>query len=161
MTTKLYVAYGSNLNLEGMWRRCPNAEPVGKATLSGYRLWFRSVADVVRIKGAKVPVGIWRITSECEEALDVYEGVAGGLYRKETVRFRDGREALIYRMNRRGIMPPTSGYLETIRQGYDDFKLDHTYLQAALEHSLDRKNPTAFNRWHHARRRAREEPRTE
>lgn len=37
--TKLYIAYGSNLNLEQMRRRCPTAELVGKTVLRGWRLW--------------------------------------------------------------------------------------------------------------------------
>ena len=37
----LYFAYGSNLNLDQMARRCPDAEPVGRVRLDGYRLAFR------------------------------------------------------------------------------------------------------------------------
>jgi len=43
MNTKdrLYIAYGSNLNLEQMKRRCPTAEVVGAVELKNWRLWFR------------------------------------------------------------------------------------------------------------------------
>ena len=37
---KYYLAYGSNLNLEQMSRRCPTARVVGKAQLENYRLAF-------------------------------------------------------------------------------------------------------------------------
>ena len=38
---KYYIAYGSNLNLEQMARRCPTAKVVGSTTLKNYRLMFR------------------------------------------------------------------------------------------------------------------------
>ena len=44
---RLYIAYGSNLNLEQMKRRCPTAEVVGTAELRNWRLWFRDRKSVV------------------------------------------------------------------------------------------------------------------
>ena len=41
MKTKLYLAYGSNLNLGQMAHRCPDSKVAGKAELPGYRLLFR------------------------------------------------------------------------------------------------------------------------
>ena len=38
---KYYIAYGSNLNLEQMARRCPTAKMIGSTTLKNYRLMFR------------------------------------------------------------------------------------------------------------------------
>jgi gamma-glutamylcyclotransferase (GGCT)/AIG2-like uncharacterized protein YtfP len=152
----LYFAYGSNLNVAAMGRRCPQAKKVGKLILPNAKLVFRGVADCIYAKGSSCPGGLWRITPECEEELDHYEGVAGGLYKKVylTVRLKPGREpeqVLVYVMNRTGIMPPWESYLDTIAQGYLDFKLD-TYLwrlDEALEHSYDQKNKTAHlhNRW--------------
>ena len=73
MNTKcrLYIAYGSNLNLEQMKHRCPTAEVVGTAELKNWRLWFRggnhsAVATIERERGFKVPVLIWRIQPEDE-----------------------------------------------------------------------------------------------
>lgn len=58
---RLYIAYGSNLNLEQMKHRCPTAEVVGKSTLRGWRLRFRggahsAVATIERGKDFSVPV---------------------------------------------------------------------------------------------------------
>ena len=133
--TRLYVAYGSNLAFDQMSKRCPKAEPVGTTELRDTRLVFRSVADVERKEGYSVPVGIWLITPECEEALDRYEGVAGGLYRKVSVAFDDGQKALMYVMNDRGILPPSEYYLNVIRRGYKDFGLDPAPLKAAVAHA--------------------------
>ena len=38
---KLYMAYGSNLNLYQMAYRCPTAQVAGKAVLKDYELLFR------------------------------------------------------------------------------------------------------------------------
>ena len=69
---RLYLAYGSNLNLEQMSRRCPTAEVVGTTILNNWRLMFRGVATVERCKGGKVPVLVWNIQPKDEAALDIY-----------------------------------------------------------------------------------------
>ena len=81
MKRKFYIAYGSNLNIEQMAERCPTARVVGTTVLVDYQLVFRRVATIVPRPGAKVPVAIWEIDEECEEALDIYEGYSR-LYRK-------------------------------------------------------------------------------
>ena len=111
MNTKcrLYIAYGSNLNLEQMKRRCPTAEVVGTAELKNWRLRFRggshsAVATIEREQGFTVPVLIWRIQPEDEVALNRYEGFPF-LYRKETLRLTvNGKRvrAMVYIMNETG-----------------------------------------------------------
>ena len=46
--TKLYLAYGSNLNKRQMASRCPTARPVGSAMIYGWELCFRGVADIIK-----------------------------------------------------------------------------------------------------------------
>ena len=41
MADKLYFAYGSNINLEQMDYRCPDATVVGPVVLENYELLFR------------------------------------------------------------------------------------------------------------------------
>ncbi len=141
----LYFSYGSNLNLDRMFDRCPNAEPIGPATLKDYRLLFRGVADIEPSKGHEVVGALWEITDECEAALDVYEGYNArvplrGMYRKEFVKVRghDGkfRRALVYVMNRGRISPPQTYYLEVIAEGYRDFALPKKALLAAVTQTL-------------------------
>ena len=80
---KYYLAYGSNLNMEQMARRCPGAEPIGAALLPNSELVFRRGFLTIEPKqGSSVPVGIWRISDENEKALDRYEGFPK-FYRKE------------------------------------------------------------------------------
>ena len=49
---KIYLAYGSNLNLAQMKKRCPEAKVIGKANLRDYQLLFRGAG-----KGADATEG--------------------------------------------------------------------------------------------------------
>lgn len=44
---RLYIAYGSNINLEQMAHRCPNSKVVSTEMMKGYELEFRGVATIV------------------------------------------------------------------------------------------------------------------
>ena len=41
----IYIAYGANLNKRNMATRSPDAVPVGKTNLLGYKLIFNNVAS--------------------------------------------------------------------------------------------------------------------
>ena len=41
MKTKMYIAYGSNMDLEQMQSRCPDAELLGTGRLENWRLMFK------------------------------------------------------------------------------------------------------------------------
>ena len=75
---RFYIAYGSNLNLEQMARRCPTARVVKASFLHNHRLMFRgkstAAATVEEHRGNKVPVLIWQLQPSDERALDAYEG---------------------------------------------------------------------------------------
>lgn len=65
MSERLYFAYGSNINLNQMARRCPGAEVIGPATLNGYRLAFRAqsgVATIIPAPTKQVKGLLWRLT---------------------------------------------------------------------------------------------------
>ena len=133
--TKLYMAYGSNLNLRQMGFRCPTAKVYGTGQLQDYRLIFNRVATIVPEKDSMVPVAVWEIDAECEKALDRYEGFPH-LYRKEYLKVTvDGKEieAMVYIMNTgRPQLPPRS-YYETIKEGYHDVGLDTVHLDTAVQ----------------------------
>lgn len=150
MSVMLYFAYGSNLSIAAMSRRCPDAVAVSRFTLNDARLVFRGVADVIYQPGSKCIGGLWSITPACERALDRYEGVGSGMYRKEfvPVAMADGTESemLYYAMNSTGIFPPSQGYLDVIRQGYRDFKLPMKHLRLAVAASYEEKAPSHVER---------------
>lgn len=141
---RLYIAYGSNLNLEQMKHRCPTAEVVGKSILDGWRLRFRggahsAVATIEQNKDFSVPVLVWRIQPGDELALDRYEGFPF-LYRKEMLRLTvDGKQvrAMVYIMNEAGhpYGTPSVGYYDTIFQGYQSAGFDAEILRQAAQDS--------------------------
>ena len=138
---KIYLAYGSNLNLPQMAQRCPYAIVIGRTTLEGYELLFRgdnnsAVATVEPKKGGSVPVLLWEITPRDEESLDRYEGFPK-LYRKETVTVRfNGKPvgAMIYIMNDGWPLGlPGIAYTNTIVEGYKAAGFDLAALRAAVQ----------------------------
>ena len=86
---KYYFAYGSNMNHEHMKMRCPKSKYLGPFELPGYKLVFRSVADVQQSKGDSVLGALFEITDECERSLDRYEGYPN-LYTKRYLHRRLG-----------------------------------------------------------------------
>lgn len=135
---RLYIAYGSNINLEQMANRCPNSKVIGKEMLKGYELEFRGVATIVPNDKSEVPILIWEIDGRDEHSLDRYEGFPN-LYRKELFEIEvDGekKECMAYLMNKGQISPPTSYYYSVINQGYEANGMDKSYLRAALERSV-------------------------
>ena len=59
---KLYVSYGSNLNMAQMRGRCPESEFVGTGVVENYELQFKGSlhgahATIAPKDGASVPVG--------------------------------------------------------------------------------------------------------
>ena len=71
---QLYIAYGSNINLEQMAFRCPHSKVVGTSEIKDYELEFRGVATIVPNKGATVPVLIWELDERDLPILNRYEG---------------------------------------------------------------------------------------
>ena len=72
----LYFAYGSNLNLFQMKRRCKDSIFLKKINLKDFRLTFRSkyrAADIEPKKNSIVPGGLFEISKSDEKKLDVYE----------------------------------------------------------------------------------------
>lgn len=147
MKNKFYIAYGSNLNVQQMARRCPTASPVGTGVLEGWRLEFRGSGSgayltIVPFDGGRVPVGIWRISELDERSLDRYEGFPA-FYHKQTldvemvdllsVYARRRVSAIVYIM-REDAAPgvPDPFYVRICREGCAHFGLDESELYAAL-----------------------------
>ncbi len=146
---KYYLAYGSNLNLEQMMYRCPDARPIGTSEIQNYELLFKgsktgSYLTIERENGAHVPVVVWEITERDERALDRYEGFPDFYYKVPMalpVRLlRTGKtkqmETFVYIMHEnRSLGVPTDYYLETCLEGYRVFGFDERLLAQAYEKS--------------------------
>lgn len=142
--SKLYIAYGSNLNLEQMKHRCPTAEIVGTAELNGWKMTFRGngggVATIERDEDSSVPVLVWRISPQDERALDIYEG-APRFYRKETLPVDvngENAEAMVYIMNDgHPLCRPSKIYYHAILEGYRSAGFDERILDSFVKHNGD------------------------
>lgn len=126
----IYAAYGSNMNLKQMARRCPSARVLGVGELENYKLTFRGkrrgVANIEKCEGTSIPVVLWNITKKCEKVLNWYEGFPR-LYVKEQIQIKlrnETIEAMVYVMTDEYCnIPnkPSPYYIETIEQGYADY----------------------------------------
>jgi hypothetical protein len=139
MKSTLYIAYGSNLDVGQMARRCPTATVLDTGILRNYRLLFcghphSAFATVEPCQGSEVPVVVWRLRPRDEQALDYYEGVPTH-YTKEhadvELASNDVVRALIYIMVPRPLGAPSPAYLATILRGYRDFGFDPDLLYRA------------------------------
>ena len=134
--------------------RCPAAQVIGKGWLMNYQLMFLSVsrgrggvATVEPHIGRRVPILLWAISSDCEVALDRYEGWPT-LYRKETLPISritwmlndftympagvTEIPSMIYIMNQGHPAPPNIGYLDTIERGYRAVGFHLRYLAEGI-----------------------------
>lgn len=145
---KMYFAYGSNINLEQMAYRCPDAQMVGPVILENYELLFRGnprgagVATIAPREGSVVHGLLWQITPACEQALDYYEGYPH-LYGKEpvTVKDRGGREytVMAYVMTELCKEPsiPSHYYYNGILDGYRQNGLPTASLKQAWKRCVE------------------------
>ncbi len=133
-----YFAYGSNLCVQQMARRCPGACDPRPAVLPDHD-WLinqRGVATVEPSTGARVHGVLWHVTDTDLATLDSAEGVPVR-YRRDrlTVQLGDGgAEAWVYIDHRVEPGPPRPGYLERIIDG-------------ALHHGLPQRWIGFLQRW--------------
>ena len=130
----LYFAYGSNLNLFQMKRRCKDSVFLKKINLKDFRLTFRSkyrAADIEPKKNSIVPGGLFDISKSDEKKLDVYEDYPI-LYRKFYFTYY-GKKVMTYTMVKKTPFRfPTERYLNVVKRGYKDCGLDNKYLTQGL-----------------------------
>ena len=130
----LYFAYGSNLNHFQMKRRCKDSIFLKKYELKGYRLNFRSkyrAADIEKKRKSFVQGALFEISKSDEKKLDVYEDFPI-LYTKIYFKYYN-KKVMTYIMNKKTkFRYPTEKYLNVVKQGYKDCKLDKKYLIKAL-----------------------------
>jgi phage replication-related protein YjqB (UPF0714/DUF867 family) len=128
-----YFAYGSNLCVEQMARRCPTAVDPRPATLADHD-WLineRGVATVEPFDGSEVHGVVWQLTDHDLAVLDSAEGVPVR-YRRDrlTVQTDDGSsDAWVYIDHRVEPGPPRPGYLERIIDGAMHHGLPHRWIE--------------------------------
>lgn len=146
MNKRFYIAYGSNLSVEAMSRRCPDAKVTGMAAIRDWKLTFRVHANIEPCEGRVVPVLIWEISEADERNLDFYEGWPD-YYRKEdltvTMTDLDGKHpqeitAMAYLMNEgHPFRTPMKGYYDILEEGYTRFGFNTHLLELAFEEAME------------------------
>jgi len=81
---RLYFAFGSNLHLQQMAKRCPESLYVGRARLPGYRWQIneRGFANIVDSREDVVEGLVYALSEKDEARLDRNEGVSRQFYHK-------------------------------------------------------------------------------
>ena len=131
----LYFAYGSNLHHFQMKRRCKDSIYLKKINLKDFKLTFRSkyrAADIEPKKNSNVPGALFEISKSDEKKLDVYEDYPN-LYKKYYFYYY-GKKIMTYVMTKKTKFQfPSERYLNVIKHGYKDCKLDKKILFKALK----------------------------
>ena len=147
-----YFAYGSNLDLSQMKRRCPEYRLISKGSLSGYSLtfnrfssgWGGGVADVIQDQDSKVWGLVFEISDSDLERLDRYEG-----YHKDQTSMYERWKAVIDTPNgqisdvwvytvveKQKFVSPTLEYLQIIKDAAVRWKFPNAYQQALERASI-------------------------
>lgn len=139
--SKLYIAYGSNMNLKLMQKRCPNIKKLGIGAIKDYQLTFRGTkkeafANLEQKQGVRTPVVIWELGNNDEMSLDEYEDYPN-FYTKENLSFifEDGTtmKGMTYIMNEGyELGMPSKQYYASILEGYVENQISPVHLITAL-----------------------------
>ena len=147
--SRIYIAYGSNMDEEQMKFRCPDAQLLGTGILENWRLMFKgsktgAYATIEREKGCTVPILLWRISAADEERLDRYEGFPNFYYKRTIQAIRTGANnenlgrtrGMAYIMHEeRKLGTPSMHYLEILAKAYEKFGFDGEILGDAYDYS--------------------------
>lgn len=131
-----YFAYGANLDTTAMAERCPRAALLGPAVLPDhrFRIGAAGYGTVVPRTGQAVFGVLWDLTPEDEAALDRFEGLADGLYRKVSLVVEPPSgppvEAMAYQAADGRVARPVAGYVESVVAAGARCGLPAEYLRA-------------------------------
>ena len=117
-----------------MKKRCKDSKFLKKINLKNFTLTFRSkyrAADIDKKKNSLVPGALFEISKSDEKKLDIYEDYPK-LYKKYYFYYY-GKKVMTYIMpNKTSFRYPTVRYLNVIKRGYKDCKLNKKYLKKSL-----------------------------
>jgi hypothetical protein len=128
----LHFAYGSNMDRPLMLRRCPTATAIGPARLDHWRFIVTrdGYASVVPAPGEAVHGVLWRLGPRDVAAVNAYESVHSGLYRRRLlgVRREGLLRALVYVARERRTGRPKPGYQELVVAAARAWNLPEDYV---------------------------------
>jgi gamma-glutamylcyclotransferase (GGCT)/AIG2-like uncharacterized protein YtfP len=130
-----YFAYGSNMNLEQMALRCPGARMVGLVRKTGWRYLINQRGYVTSIDDpdAETLGCLWELSEEHWAALDRYEGVSGGFYRRVdcevlSIDSEELVQSVAYRAANETPGTPSATYANVVIDGAHQIGLPESYL---------------------------------
>jgi len=128
----LYFAYGANMERAAMARRCGGAIPLGPAVLRGWRYVIaEGYGSVAPAPGMCVFGVLWRLTPRDLAALNIFESLDSGLYRRAMLTVELGGErarALVYVGRKGGKRRAMPGYQERIVAAAEEWRLPKRYI---------------------------------
>jgi hypothetical protein len=117
-----------------MKKRCKDSIFLKKINLKDFRLTFRSkyrAADIEPKKNSNVPGALFEISKSDEKKLDVYEDYPN--LSKKYYFYYYCKKLMTYTMvDKSQFRYPTERYLNIIKKGYRDCKLESKFLVKAL-----------------------------
>lgn len=128
----IYFAYGANMERGAMAKRCAAAQPLGAALLRGWRYVIaQGYGSVAPAAGMCVFGVLWRLTPRDLAALNAFESLDSGLYRRVMLTVEVGSQrvrALVYVGKRRGGGRPMPGYQERLVAAAQEWRLPERYV---------------------------------
>jgi gamma-glutamylcyclotransferase len=151
---ELVFAYGSNLSLAQMARRCPSWEYVARAELPGHELvfagystrWQGAVATFVEAPRRCVRGIVYSMRKSDLHRLDAFEGVSVGVYDRLRVIVQVSNPGLRARLlpvhtyqlvgfDSPGV--PSEAYVRVIARAYREWEFDRRHLTRAVRGSVE------------------------
>ena len=128
----LYFAYGANMERAAMRRRCRAAVALGSAVLRGWRFVIvGGYGSLMPARGISVFGVVWRLTPRDLAALNAFESLDSGLYRRTmlTVELAGRRvRTLVYVGRQRGRRRPMPGYQQRLVEAAQEWRLPKDYI---------------------------------
>ena len=157
-----YLAYGSNLSIERMRSRCPDAEAIGRAMIPGYRLLFKKsqsgfYATIEQDANCAVPVLAYLISDYDEALLDRCEGYPRHYYKRYfqlSIRTLESgrpsgkrRKCMAYVLHEDRLLgEPSMEYFNLLHEGYERWGFDTAVLEKALADSIGSRNARKYQK---------------
>ena len=134
----IYFAYGANMESAAMRKRCPGAKALGAARLPGWRyVIVDGYGSVAPAPGREVFGVLWRLTPRDLAALNIFESLDSGLYRRVRLTLVAGAKrerALVYVGRPRGRRRAMPGYQERVVAAAAEWQFPRNYIAELRRH---------------------------
>ena len=130
-TMRYYFGYGSNMSIKQMTERCPNSHYVDKAELKDWQFIYNTdhVATITENQTSLVWGAVFEISENDEQALDHFEGVAQGKYKKVELEIAPFGHVLTYIATNDTVGQPFDNYHRHIIVSAKNRNLPSDYIE--------------------------------